>query len=169
VRSILRRLAERANLEPGPLERVSGHSLRVGMAQDLIASGADLPGVMQVGRWRTPAVPALERQKLLAVRGRCRGAVLEAVRRLGLVPDPCRNAEEPDHPEGAASAQDPLLPVPTRKIPLLARTPPARRCGQRERHAEYEPYVHVLSNFLLMPLPGWLPQQTETATRHIVT
>jgi hypothetical protein len=44
VRSTLRRLADRANLEPARLERAFGHSLRVGMAPDLIASGADLPG-----------------------------------------------------------------------------------------------------------------------------
>jgi hypothetical protein len=49
-----------------------------------------------------------------------------------LVTDPCRNAEEPDHPEGAASAQDPLLPVPTTKIPAISHfigtpTTPAQR------------------------------------------
>jgi hypothetical protein len=79
--SVLRRFAERANLESGRLERVSGHSLRVGMAQDLIASGADLPGVMQAGRWRTAAMPALYGRKLLAGRGAV--ARYHAERRLG--------------------------------------------------------------------------------------
>ena len=41
VSNILKRLAERAGLEDA--ERVSGHSLRVGMAQDLVAVGTELP------------------------------------------------------------------------------------------------------------------------------
>jgi hypothetical protein len=59
----LKRLARQAVLEPS---MVSGHSARVGMAQDLVARGADLPAVMQAGRW---AMPARYAERLLAGRG----------------------------------------------------------------------------------------------------
>jgi hypothetical protein len=36
---------------------VSGHSTRVGAAQDLAALNIDLASVMQAGRWKTTAVP----------------------------------------------------------------------------------------------------------------
>ena len=36
----------------------SGHSPRVGMAQDLSAAGAELPELMTAGRWRSPMMPA---------------------------------------------------------------------------------------------------------------
>lgn len=36
----------------------SGHSGRVGMAQDLAASGAGLPAIMTAGRWKTADMPA---------------------------------------------------------------------------------------------------------------
>jgi site-specific recombinase XerD len=66
VPRILKRLAKRAGLEP---EAISGHSARVGMAQDLVAGGADLPAVMQAGRWKSPTMPARYAERLLAGRG----------------------------------------------------------------------------------------------------
>ncbi|MBL6459580.1 tyrosine-type recombinase/integrase [Belnapia sp. T6] len=66
VSRILKRLAHQAGLEAST---VSGHSARVGMAQDLVARGADLPAVMQAGRWKTPAMPARYAERLLARRG----------------------------------------------------------------------------------------------------
>jgi integrase len=65
VSRILKRLAERAGLEA---TAISGHSARVGMAQDLVAGGADLPAVMQAGRWKSPAMPARYAERLLAGR-----------------------------------------------------------------------------------------------------
>ena len=59
-------MAERAGIDPG---RVSGHSCRVGMAQDLVASGAELPAVMLAGRWKSPTMPARYAEKLIAGRG----------------------------------------------------------------------------------------------------
>lgn len=35
-----------------------GHSLRVGSAQSLVAAGADLPALMQAGRWQDSATAA---------------------------------------------------------------------------------------------------------------
>ena len=65
VARIFKKLARRAGLDPA---EVSGHSCRVGMAQDLVAFGADLPAVMQAGRWQTPAMPARYAERLLAGR-----------------------------------------------------------------------------------------------------
>ena len=36
----------------------TGHSARVGMAQDLVRSGAELPALMTAGRWQSPKMPA---------------------------------------------------------------------------------------------------------------
>ena len=48
---------------------ISGHSARVGMAQDLVAHGAELPEVMQAGRWKSPTMPARYAERLTAGRG----------------------------------------------------------------------------------------------------
>ena len=37
---------------------VSHNAPRVGMFQDLVELGADLPAVMQAGRWKTSCIPA---------------------------------------------------------------------------------------------------------------
>lgn len=47
----------------------SGHSARVGMAQDLAADGAALPELMQAGRWKSSAMPALYTRSQAAGRG----------------------------------------------------------------------------------------------------
>jgi hypothetical protein len=60
----------RAGLDPAA---ISGHSARVGMAQDLVAGGADLPAVMQAGRWKSPTMPARYAERLLAKRGAMAG------------------------------------------------------------------------------------------------
>ena len=51
--SIARRLAA-AGAAAGLDGRLSGHSGRVGMAQDLVAHGLDLAATMAAGRWATP-------------------------------------------------------------------------------------------------------------------
>lgn len=65
IARIFKKLARRAGLDPAA---ISGHSCRVGMAQDLVAFGADLPAVMQAGRWQTPTMPARYAERLLAAR-----------------------------------------------------------------------------------------------------
>ena len=50
-------------------EGFSGHSMRVGMAQDLSAAGAELPALMQAGRWSTSAMPARYTEAQAANRG----------------------------------------------------------------------------------------------------
>ena len=47
----------------------SGHSPRVGMAQDLAANGAELPALMEAGRWDSPTMPARYTRSQAAERG----------------------------------------------------------------------------------------------------
>jgi hypothetical protein len=39
------------------MRQVSGHSIRVGATQDMLALNIDLASVMQAGRWKTTAMP----------------------------------------------------------------------------------------------------------------
>ena len=48
---------------------LSGHSARVGAAQDMIASGIDLPAILQAGRWKSAAMVSRYGERLLASRG----------------------------------------------------------------------------------------------------
>ena len=47
----------------------TGHSGRVGMAQDLAASGVELPALMTAGRWKSPKMPARYTEGQAAGRG----------------------------------------------------------------------------------------------------
>ena len=40
------------------IEEISGHSARIGSAQDLVKQEAALPDLMQVGRWEDEKMPA---------------------------------------------------------------------------------------------------------------
>ena len=66
--SIARRLAA-AGEAAGLPDRLSGHSGRVGMAQDLVGHGLDLAATMQAGRWSTPNEVARYARRLAAKRG----------------------------------------------------------------------------------------------------
>jgi site-specific recombinase XerD len=66
VADAFKRLAEAAGLDA---EAVSGHSARVGMAQDLTRQGASLPELMQAGRWQSPAMPARYAERQAAAHG----------------------------------------------------------------------------------------------------
>jgi integrase len=50
-------------------EGISGHSCRVGMAQDLVAAGFDVAAIMQAGRWRSSAMVARYTEQLQVARG----------------------------------------------------------------------------------------------------
>lgn len=49
--------------------RYTGHSPRVGMAQDLAADRAELPELMDAGRWKSPQMPARYTRRQQAGRG----------------------------------------------------------------------------------------------------
>lgn len=51
---IYKRLACKAGFSKDFTKRVSGHSMRVGAAQDLLLAGASLPMIMSRGRWSKP-------------------------------------------------------------------------------------------------------------------
>ncbi len=86
VAEAFRRIAR----ELGIAGNIGGHSARIGGAHDLVADGESLVGVMQVGCWRWPAMPALYTRKLSALatakarkarRDRVSSASLQKVRR----------------------------------------------------------------------------------------
>lgn len=51
INRIYKQLARQAKLGDEITSRISGHSLRVGAAQDLLLSGASMPIIMNRGRW----------------------------------------------------------------------------------------------------------------------
>jgi integrase len=51
INRIYKQLARQAGLDSDLITRISGHSFRVGAAQDLLASGASMPTIMQRGGW----------------------------------------------------------------------------------------------------------------------
>ena len=75
VTRILKRVAVAAGLPAASVAQLSGHSMRVGAAQDLIASGLGVLPIMQAGGWRTMNVVAryVESANLTALLHRARG------------------------------------------------------------------------------------------------
>jgi integrase len=69
VARIFKAMASRAGLTAEEAARISGHSTRVGAAQDAIRYGAELPAVMQAGRWKTPEMVGRYTRRLSARRG----------------------------------------------------------------------------------------------------
>jgi len=51
INRIYKRLGKDARLPKEIIDRISGHSMRVGAAQDLLKSGASMPIIMNRGRW----------------------------------------------------------------------------------------------------------------------
>ena len=62
---IYKAMAREAGLPPELGDRLSGHSARVGAAQDMIASGIELPAILQAGRWKTTAMLSRYGERLL--------------------------------------------------------------------------------------------------------
>lgn len=51
INRIYKKLALKADIDSEIVRHISGHSLRIGSAQDLMASGATMPIIMNRGRW----------------------------------------------------------------------------------------------------------------------
>lgn len=51
INRIYKKLARRARISADLIKNISGHSIRVGAAQDLLITGASFPMIMQRGRW----------------------------------------------------------------------------------------------------------------------
>jgi integrase len=69
VSTVLRKVGQWIGLEREEWEGISGHSARVGAAQDLLALNMDLPSVMQAGRWTDTRMPMRYGERVLASRG----------------------------------------------------------------------------------------------------
>jgi site-specific recombinase XerD len=54
VASVLKYRSEHAGLPTAVVAKLSGHSMRVGAAQDMAAAGIDLGAIMHAGDWKTP-------------------------------------------------------------------------------------------------------------------
>ena len=67
IRRRLQQAARAAGL-PG-WQEITGHSGRVGMAQDLSSAGFALPELMTAGRWKSPRMPARYTERQAAGRG----------------------------------------------------------------------------------------------------
>jgi len=58
-----------AGLTPEQVARISGHSSRVGAAQDMAASDRiEMPAIMQAGGWKSPQMVARYTQRQAACR-----------------------------------------------------------------------------------------------------
>ncbi len=69
VMAVLRKVGQWIGLEREEWERISGHSARVGAAQDLLALNISLASVMQAGRWKDTRMPMRYAERVLATRG----------------------------------------------------------------------------------------------------
>ncbi|WP_273144000.1 tyrosine-type recombinase/integrase [Oceanicaulis alexandrii] len=56
IRRIIKRAARRSGVDPKMADRLSGHSMRVGAAQDMMVAGFDTLAIMQAGGWKTSHV-----------------------------------------------------------------------------------------------------------------
>ena len=68
VPRIFKGMARRAGLPKDVAESLSGHSARVGAAQDMVASGIEMPAILQAGRWKTSVMVNRYGERLLARR-----------------------------------------------------------------------------------------------------
>jgi len=69
VAQAFKRVAKWIGLAEEEVAAVSGHSIRVGATQDLLALNIDLASVMQAGRWKTNRMPMRYGEHVLAARG----------------------------------------------------------------------------------------------------
>ena len=66
VPRIFKAMAERAGLPGEVVSGISGHSTRVGAAQDMVAGGIAMAAILHAGRWKTTAMVNRYGERLLA-------------------------------------------------------------------------------------------------------
>lgn len=69
VADIFKRVGRWIKLPEDEVAGISGHSIRVGATQDLLALNIDLASVMQAGRWKSTHMPMRYGENVLAARG----------------------------------------------------------------------------------------------------
>lgn len=78
VARVFKAMARAAGLSVEETASISGHSSRVGAAQDMVRHGVDLPAIMQAGGWRSPEMVARYARRIEARRsGAAKLAVLQ--------------------------------------------------------------------------------------------
>ncbi len=82
VGRIWKKLAAAAGAGTEQIRGISGHSTRVGMAQDMAANGIDLVSIMQAGGWKSPNMVARYIERMAARKG----AAAQLARTQGRVP-----------------------------------------------------------------------------------
>ena len=68
VPRIFKAMAREAGLPEAVAAGLSGHSTRVGAAQDMVAAGIELPAILHAGRWKSTAMVNRYGERLLARR-----------------------------------------------------------------------------------------------------
>ncbi len=68
VPRIFKAMARKAGLPDAVAAGLSGHSARVGAAQDMVAAGIELPAILHAGRWKSTAMVNRYGERLLARR-----------------------------------------------------------------------------------------------------
>lgn len=53
VKRLVKNAARRVGLDPSDVEAFSGHSMRIGAAQDLLQRGFDTAAIMRAGGWKS--------------------------------------------------------------------------------------------------------------------
>lgn len=82
VNRTLKGLARKAGLDPGTTRRLSGHSMRVGAALDMVENGIDLVPIMHAGGWKSPGMVLRYTQQIdLAKSGMARLHAIKPARR----------------------------------------------------------------------------------------
>ena len=66
VGNIFKSIAKHIKMAPEDIRAISGHSIRVGATQDLLALNIDLASVMQAGRWKSHRMPMRYGEHVLA-------------------------------------------------------------------------------------------------------
>jgi integrase/recombinase XerD len=69
IADIYKRVARWVGMPAKQVNQVSGHSVRVGATQDLLALNIDLASIMQSGRWKSSRMPMRYGEEILAARG----------------------------------------------------------------------------------------------------
>jgi hypothetical protein len=69
IADIYKREARWVGMPTKLVHQVSGHSVRVGATQDLLALNIDLASIMQSGRWKSSRMPMRYGEEILAARG----------------------------------------------------------------------------------------------------
>jgi integrase len=78
IADIFKRVARWIGKAAKQVDQISGHSIRVGATQDLLALNIDLASIMQAGRWKSTRMPMRYGEEVLAAfGGMARAAVVQ--------------------------------------------------------------------------------------------